>query len=81
MPPKFAAMIKIVLVCTFYTPAIPFALIFTIPGLVLWYWADKYVLLKRAALPNAIGDNLTDAMVEFLEYAAFTFAVRILLFE
>jgi len=74
MPTKYAGMIKIVLLATFYAPAIPFSLIYTIPGLALWYWADKYTLLRRNALPNAIDDDLADAMVEYLEWAAATFA-------
>jgi len=44
MPTKYAGMIKMVLLATFYAPAIPFALIYTIPGLILWYWADKVFL-------------------------------------
>lgn len=49
MPTKYAGMIKMVLLATFYAPALPFALIYTIPGLILWYWADKvprYYLMK-----------------------------------
>jgi len=45
MPTKYAGMIKIVLLATFYAPAIPFSLIYTIGGLILWYWADKVCLV------------------------------------
>jgi len=75
MPKKYAGLIKIVLLTAFYAPAMPFALIFTIFGLTLWFWADKYMLLKHMSLPKSIDDDLTEAMVEYLEWAACTFAV------
>jgi len=41
MPKKYSGIIRLMLFATFYAPAIPFALIFTLLGLTLWYWADK----------------------------------------
>jgi len=74
LPFKYAGMIKTVLLATFYTPAMPFALIFTTVGLALWFWADKWVLIRRLVLPKSINNDLTDSMVEYLEWAVFTFA-------
>jgi len=45
LPKRYAMVIKFVLLATFYAPAIPFALIYTVIGLGLWYWANKVVLL------------------------------------
>lgn len=80
MPKKYAGLIKIVLLTAFYAPAMPFVLIFTIIGLTLWFWADKYMLLKHMSLPKSIDDDLTEAMVEYLEWAACTFAVGSIMF-
>ena len=41
MPARFATLIKIMLLTTFYAPAVPIAVVFTIGGLILWYWAEK----------------------------------------
>jgi len=75
MPKKYAGLSKVVLLTTFYAPAIPFAFIFTIIGLIIWFWTDKYVLLRRLALPQSINHDLTDSMVEYLEWSTVTFAV------
>jgi len=63
------------LLASFYAPALPFSIIFTIIGLVLWFWIDKYVMLRRMGLPKSISKDLTDTAVEYLEWAACTFAV------
>jgi len=75
MPKKYAEIIKIMLLASFYAPALPFSIIFTIIGLVLWFWIDKYVMLSRMGLPKSISKDLTDTAVEYLEWAACTFAV------
>lgn len=90
MPKKYSGIIRLMLLATFYAPAIPFALIFTLLGLTLWYWADKviitlrgkcvemeqYTLLRRIALPKSVNNVLADSMVEYLEWTAGTFAVK-----
>jgi hypothetical protein len=80
MPTKYAGMIKVLLLTTFYAPALPFSMIYTIGGMTVYYWAEKYVLLRRVALPNMIGDDLADEMVEYAEWAACTFAVGNIIF-
>jgi len=75
MPARFAALIKVVLLTTFYAPAIPIAAVFSIGGLTLWYWAEKYNLFRRSILPPSIDDELANSMIEYLEWAACTFAI------
>ena len=53
MPARFATLIKIMLLTTFYAPAVPIAAVFTIGGLILWYWAEKvlkYDLIESKTL-------------------------------
>jgi len=47
MPKKYAGLIKVVLLTTFYASAIPFAYIFTIVGLIAWFWADKVIFPSK----------------------------------
>lgn len=93
MADKYATLIRTILLASFYAPAIPFALIFSLIGLLLTYWADKvfffmefyilnislkYVLLRRIALPKSLNNDLTNTMVEYLEWMAFMFSVLII---
>lgn len=41
MADKYATLIRTILLASFYAPAIPFALIFSLMGLLLTYWTDK----------------------------------------
>lgn len=41
---KYAILLKSMLLTCFYAPAMPIALVFTIVGLILTYWADKVQL-------------------------------------
>ena len=72
---KHAMLIKTVLATCFFAPALPAVLLAGALGLALMYWINKYLLLRRAALPPAIGAELTNAMVEYLQWAAFMYAV------
>jgi len=80
MADKYATLIRTILLASFYAPAIPFALIFSLVGLLLTYWADKYVLLRRIALPKSLNNDLTNTMVEYLEWMAFMFSLGNLMF-
>jgi len=55
---KSSLIIKSMLLCAFYAPAMPFAMIYTMIGLILIYWADKFALFRLFALPNALGNSL-----------------------
>lgn len=75
IPVKYATTMKMMLMACFYAPFMPFSLIYAVAGLVLCYWADKYVLLRRHALPKSLNDSLAKDMVESLEWAAFFFSM------
>jgi len=52
----YSEPIKIIITSAFWAPLIPFALIFSIIGIVLEYWKSKYIILKRASAPPMIGE-------------------------
>jgi len=72
---KYALLIKTMLLTAFYAPAIPISILLAIVGLVFVYWVDKYILLRRAALPFALGSELTECMLEYLEWMTFMYAL------
>jgi len=73
-------LVKTVLVTAFFAPAVPFALVLSICGLILNYWVDKYLLLRRNSLPISLGHELNNYMLSMLEWTGFIFAVGNLLF-
>jgi len=77
---KYANLIKTMLLVGFYAPALPSVLILASIGLILTYWADKYILLRRIGLPNSMDNDLTKLMVEYLEWTPFMYALGNLVF-
>jgi hypothetical protein len=80
MASKYAVVCKTVLLTSFYAPAIPFASIFSLIGLFLTYWFNKYVLLKRNILPNELGAQLQLEITHYIEWSAFLYALGSLFF-
>jgi len=77
---KNALLVKTMLMTAFFAPAVPFALIFGILGLVVAYWVDKYLLLRRNALPIALQNELCVNMIENIEWMGLMFGLGNLLF-
>lgn len=73
-------LVKTVLVSAFFAPAVPFALIISILGLILNYWVDKYLLLRRNSLPISLGNDLNTYMLSVLEWTSCAFSIGNLLF-
>jgi hypothetical protein len=80
MASKYAVVSKTVLLTSFYASAIPFASIFSLIGLFLTYWFNKWVLLKRNILPNELGAQLQIAITHYIEWSAFLYALGSLFF-
>lgn len=47
MADRYATLIRTILLGSFYAPAMPVALLWSIVGLVLTYWADKVGFLSN----------------------------------
>ena len=46
---------------------------------MIYYWADKYNIIKRYTVKESFSKDLTIAMIDFLEYIVLLHAVKILL--
>lgn len=77
---KYANLIKTVLLVGFYAPALPSVLVLAGIGLILSFWADKYILLRRVALPNTLDNDLTTLMIEYIEWTPVMYALGNLVF-
>ena len=80
MSNKYAQLIKTMLLTSFYAPGMPMATLFSLLGVALTYWSDKYIFLRRNALPPALNHHLNTAMLDYLDLFGFTFAVGNIMF-
>lgn len=59
----------------FYAPCIPLGNIFSILNLILYYYIDKYNVLRRRVIKESLGKEITFEMIEMLEYIIILFAI------
>lgn len=69
MGKRYADIMKTMWFTFFYSPAIPFGTLWSILGISLYYFADKYNLIYRRTVKENIGNDLTIEMIELLEYS------------
>ena len=51
LPVKLANIIKVVMICSFFTKLVPIAPFLGLLSLILQYHVDKYLLLRRTKKP------------------------------
>lgn len=78
---KHAALIKSMLLTSFYASSLPFSLVFQIGGLIFLYWAEKYNFLRNARIPDSRGHELTSEMIEYLEWITLIFSAGSVVFH
>ena len=49
-----------------YASLIPAGVIVSVIGLILYYWTDKYVLLRKRTIHQGLSSNVTKAMITLL---------------
>ena len=60
----------------FYARMIPLGVLFSILGLFVTYWTDKYVFMRRTNRPAILGKALAEEMADYLELIIVCFCVR-----
>ncbi|EGR32765.1 hypothetical protein IMG5_070910 [Ichthyophthirius multifiliis] len=68
MGKRYADVMKTMWFTFFYSPAIPMATLWSILGIIIYYFADKYNLIYRRTVKENIGKGLTFEMIEMIEY-------------
>ena len=68
MGKRYADIMKTMWFTFFYSPAIPMGTLWSIIGILLYYYVDKYNLIYRRTVKENIGNSLTIEMIELLEY-------------
>lgn len=65
---RYADIMKTMWFTFLYSPMIPTGVLWSILGLLIYYWADKYNVIRRYTVKENLSKNLTIAMIDFLEY-------------
>jgi len=73
-PSQYVVIIKSMLLASFYFTAMPIVCVFSIAGLILFYWANKVAFLRLSGLPQSTGDEFVKAIIPYLEWMAFMIA-------
>lgn len=72
---SYASVIKTMWLTALYAPLIPLCIPISIGGLLLKYWVDKYIFLRRCTSPQLMGRNLAKMMVKYLQLAPCALAI------
>jgi hypothetical protein len=78
---RYAVLIKTVWLTAFYATLIPIGLVISLSGLIVTYWVEKYLLLKRSSYPKAMGAALPKSILELLEVTPLFYAIGSLIFN
>jgi hypothetical protein len=54
-----------ILICTFYACIFPYGAAFEIISLILFYWASKYILIRRCAWPSNLSTMLQENIFKY----------------
>jgi len=78
MPNLCAGLMKTYLLSLMYAPVLPIGLLIGLAAVILQYWVNKYMLLRRHSRPVRLSDELDDMMLQFVAlgcaaYAASTY--------
>ena len=70
---KYAEIIQSFWLTYFYTSLIPGGSLIMFPGLICYYWADKFALLKRSSIEENVSGELS---IKALKLIDFTLVLR-----
>jgi hypothetical protein len=65
----------------FLAPLLPISILYTIIGMIVFYWTEKYILTKKRSAKHHISYELTVEMIELLEMVILVFSFSSFLFR
>jgi hypothetical protein len=74
MAQRYANVMKTFIVTLAFAALIPLGVLISLFGLVLSYWVDKTLLLKRHSRPNRLSGRLQEVMSKFVPWAVSIYA-------
>lgn len=67
---RYANILKTVFFTTFYAPVVPLGYVFSFLGLIINFWVDKYLLVRRYVCENKISYVLPKFVMSFMKINA-----------
>jgi hypothetical protein len=68
MGKRYAEIIKTIWFTFLYSELLPFGVIYSVTGLILYYFVDKYVLLYKCSVKESVSSKLSRTMITVLEF-------------
>jgi uncharacterized membrane protein SpoIIM required for sporulation len=65
---RYADIMKTMWFSFFFVSSIPIGLLFSMLGLSIYFWVDKYNVMKRRTVRENLSKDVTIEMIELLEY-------------
>jgi len=65
----------------FYAPLLPLGTLICIINIVLYYFATKYIFLKRLSIPRNFGSSLSIEMIKMLEFVPLIFGISLRMYN
>lgn len=75
MSNEYAAIVNTLWFSLFYVMVLPVGIAISLVGVVLYYFANKYLIVRRYSRPQLLSTDLNSKMVELLELCPFIMAV------
>mmetsp|Transcript_19221 Transcript_19221/g.35150 ORF Transcript_19221/g.35150 Transcript_19221/m.35150 type:complete len:1032 (+) Transcript_19221:5159-8254(+) len=75
MAQRYANVMKTFIVTCAFAALIPLGVLFSLFGLILSYWVDKILLLRRHARPSRLSGKLSETMSLFVPWAVLIYAI------
>lgn len=72
---RYADIMKTMWFTFAYAPAIHFGAVLSLMGITIYYWVDKFNILRRRVVKENISMDLSIQMIENLEYTVIFFTV------
>ena len=70
----------LIMTCIFYSPIIPAAIPICLVGIVLWYWSNKYMLLRKHRMPTMYGELMATFFANMMPFVVLTWAIAYYVF-
>lgn len=58
-----------------YAPLIPIVLPFSLMYIILTYYIEKYTIMRRSTVKDILSKNISQEMIEHLEYIIIFYAI------
>lgn len=72
---RYADLMKTMWFTFFYAPCIPLGNFFSMLNLILYYYIDKYNVLRRRTIKESLSKDVSLGMIEMLEFIIIFFAI------